>query len=566
MSEIFVFISTAFRLCTPLSLAAYGGYFSERSGTINIGLEGMMLFGAFSAAAVAHQTSNPILGLLGGMGAGLLLASLHAILCIHFKTNQIISGLAINLLGFGIPPLLCKAFYGASSGTPALELSQRVQPIIGISPFMFLSFIFCILFWFVHRYSVFGQYLRFAGEHPETLESQGISVKKIRWIGILFSGVLCGIAGSYLSIEHGSGFSRNMTAGRGFIALAALILGRWTPHGAFLGSFIFGLVEASQILLQGVVFPSGQAVPVQWIQMLPYAITLLILSGVGFKMKSSQPPKALGKPFLTILFCCVLLPGCIVPENILQFFNKNIGPFFSLKFERTKQKAISDPQNPTIDDQYVNGEFIRELFKVVLERDLRNEEEFTKYLNVLEQGGHYEGIYNGILYSAEYREKEKGIAPVKAVKSYSEIMAQLSLDQKYDPLKIQEPQEPPDVPPLQKEDNIKPPQPTPLERDGLIAQYEKEAIPLSTYTLKRRLGEELLKTIDLKKAYREKLATWFGKFTFFINKKGTNFGIQQRNVLNEYYHYKWALDTSEDRIKWECLNRIHMTMNTTSSM
>jgi simple sugar transport system permease protein len=153
-----------------------------------------------------------------------------------------------------------------------------------------------VLFWFVHRNTRLGQYLRFSGEHPEALQSQGVSVTRVRWTGVLLAGVLCGIAGAYLSIDHGSGFARNMTAGRGYIALAALIIGCWTPLGAVLAALAFGAIEASQILLQGTTLWGGHTVPVQWIQMLPYIATLIILAGAaGGRLIHARAPKALGR-------------------------------------------------------------------------------------------------------------------------------------------------------------------------------------------------------------------------------------------------------------------------------
>ena len=298
MIAFLAFLHTALRLSTPLGYGALGGYCSERSGTINIALEGLMLMGAFTAAVIAHQTHNPWLGVGAGVLGAMALASLHAFLCVGLGADQIISGLAVNLLAAGIPPVVSKALYDMSSGTPMLENKERVGEIFGTSPLMLGMFVALGLIYLIHTRTRLGQYLRFAGEHPEALQSQGIHVKRIRWAGVLLSGALCGLAGAYLSIDHGAGFTRNMTAGRGFIALAALIIGSWTPLGAFIAALVFGAIESSQILLQGVTLPSGQTVPVQWIQMLPYIATLFILAGlVGSRFGRSRPPKELGQPF-----------------------------------------------------------------------------------------------------------------------------------------------------------------------------------------------------------------------------------------------------------------------------
>lgn len=302
MSGFLAFLLTALRLSTPLSYGALGGYCSERSGTINIALEGMMLIGSFTAAVVAHQTHSAFLGVAAGAFGGLTLALLHGFLCIELGSDQIISGMAVNLLAAGIPPVASKALYEMSGGTPLLNEAERVPQIFGVSPLVIGVYITLGILVFVHRSTRLGQYIRFAGEHPEALQSQGISVKRIRWIGVLLAGLLCGIAGAYLSIDHGGAFARNMTAGRGFIALAALIIGRWTPLGAVLATLTFGLIEASQILLQGTQTPwgaPGQTVPIQWIQMVPYIATLAILAGLvgGNKARRSRPPSALGRAF-----------------------------------------------------------------------------------------------------------------------------------------------------------------------------------------------------------------------------------------------------------------------------
>ena len=292
------FLSSVIRLSTPLLLASLGGYTSERSGTINIALEGLSLIGAFAAAAGAHAFHSPWMGILCGMSASIFFAAIHGYLCIQWGANQIISGIAINFLAVGLPPVVSKALYDFSGGTPQLTSLECMPHYFFGSPLVAATLFLIILMIFIHQNHKWGQYLRFAGEHPHALQSQGISVRRIRWQAIVLSGFFCGLAGSYLSIDHGTAFSRNMTAGRGYIALAALIVGRWTPQGASFACLMFGFIEASQILLQGLTLPSGNTVPVQWIQMIPYAATLLILAFYGTSTKrNSFAPKALGQPF-----------------------------------------------------------------------------------------------------------------------------------------------------------------------------------------------------------------------------------------------------------------------------
>lgn len=257
-----------------------------------------------------------------------------------------------------------------------------------------------------------------------------------------------------------------------------------------------------------------------------------------------------------------LLTGC--NDDAIGLFNSTVGQALGLKLQTSKgQKPAaqsteaSDPLSG--DHRKMNAEFIHEMFRVTLNRNVRNKDEFEKYMYMLDQGGHYEGIYNGIVYASEYRDLEKGIAPVSALKDFAEILAQILLDQKYDPLKIQKPDAASES--QATIGDAKPQQPNEAERLALVGEVERESITKSTYYLKRRLGEELLKTIDLKKEYREKLATWYARFTVYMNKKGVDFAVPLRNKQDEYFHYKWALTADEDRLKWECINRAHRLIN-----
>ena len=263
-----------------------------------------------------------------------------------------------------------------------------------------------------------------------------------------------------------------------------------------------------------------------------------------------------------------LLPSCSVSPDVAKMFNEKIGPLIGMKLSVAPapptKAATTNPEEEVDapDNRAMNADFIREAFRVVLLRDLRSRDEFDKYTNVMDQGGHYEAIYNGLVYAAEYREKEKGVSPVSSLKAYAQIMAQITLDQKYDPLKVHQAEEAEAAAGTKSETGeVTPPQPSEAERIALIGTIERDAITQSTFWMKRRLGEEILKTIDLKKEYKEKLATWYARFTVFMNKRGVDFGLPQRNKPEEYFHYKWALDADEDRLKWECLNRAHKTIN-----
>ncbi len=292
MAEILTIalIWSTIRLSTPLILAALGGLFSERSGVINIALEGMMLAGAFTAAAATYAAGNPFIGLAAGMAAGTLIAGIHAIACIRYKADQVVTGTAINILMLGLPAFLSGAFFLSSGSTPQIPKEQLIPRLP-----MLIAFVLVPLSWYVLYKTPFGLRLRSVGENPEAADAAGVPVARMRYAGVLLSGVLAGIGGAYLSIGQSSLFTRNMTSGRGFIALAALIFGKWRPFQTLLACLLFGFTEAISIQMQGVVkLPSGEDIPVQFIQMVPYVLTIIVLAGF---IGSSRPPKALGIPY-----------------------------------------------------------------------------------------------------------------------------------------------------------------------------------------------------------------------------------------------------------------------------
>jgi general nucleoside transport system permease protein len=286
MSEILVvaLFFSAIRLATPLLLAALGGLFSERSGIINIALEGLMLAGAFTAATVTHYTGNPWVGLAAAILAGALVALVHGIACIQFKADQVVSGTAINLLFLGVPALLSGALFASTGATPQLRQDQLIPniPII-------LAFALVPVVWYVLGRTRFGLRLRAVGENPEAADTAGVDVTRVRYLAVMLSGALAAIGGAYLSIGQSSLFARNMSAGRGFIALAALIFGKWRPVQTMLACLLFGLAEAISIQMQGV-----SRIPVQFIQIIPYVLTIVVLAGF---IGHSRPPRALGTPY-----------------------------------------------------------------------------------------------------------------------------------------------------------------------------------------------------------------------------------------------------------------------------
>jgi len=277
------------RVSTPLIFAALGGMFSERSGVVNIALEGKMLLGAFGAAVGTLATHSPWLGGLCGAGCGVALAAIYGWFVISLRADQIVAGMAINMLALGLTPFLCKILYNVTGSTPAIPIGERFQ-----SAPLFIVWLLVPFCWFWTKHTPGGLRVSFAGEHPEALDAAGIRVNRVRWLAVLVSGALAGLGGASLSIYLSSSFSRDMTAGRGFMALAALIFGKWKPVPAAMACLLFGFAEAAQIRLQGIVIWGMEPIPVQFIQILPYVVTILVLAGfVG----RSRAPKALGTPF-----------------------------------------------------------------------------------------------------------------------------------------------------------------------------------------------------------------------------------------------------------------------------
>jgi len=283
-------IASSIRLATPLLLAALGGLFSERSGVINIALEGLMLAGAFTGATVTHFATvkgypgAPWIGLIAAIVAGVIVAGIHAVACIKYKADQVVTGTAINILFLGVPALMSGALFDSTGATPQIPINNLIPtaPII-------IAFALVPITWYVLNRTPFGLRLRAVGENPEAADTAGVSVARVRYTGVLLSGALAAIGGAYLSIGQSSLFTRNMTAGRGFIALAALIFGKWRPVQTMLACLLFGFAEAVAIQMQGVVM-----IPVQFIQIIPYVLTIVVLAGF---IGQSRAPRALGIPY-----------------------------------------------------------------------------------------------------------------------------------------------------------------------------------------------------------------------------------------------------------------------------
>ncbi len=290
------FLATFIRSVVPLLLTALGGLYSERGGVVNIALDGLIIFGAL-AGAVSTKMLDPTfgafapwLGWLIGMVVAGFIAWIHAVLSIKYKANQVISGTGINMLATGVPPVILTALYGSSTESPKVE---HALPLWGVgdlrfSPPVYFAFLAVAITWYVLYRTPYGLRLRATGEQPAAAASMGISVKQIRYSAVILSGVLAGTAGVFLSIGNLDSYVRNISAGAGFIALAALIFGQWTPLGVLAATLLFGLLQALSIALGGT-----DLLPPTLVLALPYLLTIVALAFTG----RSRAPKALGQPY-----------------------------------------------------------------------------------------------------------------------------------------------------------------------------------------------------------------------------------------------------------------------------
>ncbi|SJZ87093.1 nucleoside ABC transporter membrane protein [Enhydrobacter aerosaccus] len=296
---VFLMLAATVRTAAPLILCAMGGLFSERSGIVDVGLEGKMLTAAFFAAAVSAVTGSAWWGVAAAIAAAEAMALLHGLACITYRGNQVVSGVALNILAAGLTVVLGNAWFARGGQTPALDQpGQRLMPLFspraGDNILVYVALLSVPLTWWLLARTRFGLRLRAVGEMPLAVDAAGISVGWLRYLAVLLCGLLSGLAGAYLSIAQNAGFSRDMTAGQGFIALAAIIFGKWRPVPAFGACLVFGLLDAVAIRLQGVRVPGFGEVPVQLIQALPYLLTMFLLAGF---IGRAVAPKAIGIPY-----------------------------------------------------------------------------------------------------------------------------------------------------------------------------------------------------------------------------------------------------------------------------
>lgn len=289
-------IESGLRLAVPLIFACLAGLWSEKSGIIDIGLEGKMLAAAFAAACAAALTGQAWVGVFAGIFAACLFALLHGFASISARGNQIISGVALNMLAAGMTALLGHVIFKQGGRSPPLEGHARLGDIaFGQSIMTFAAIALAALSAWVLAGTRFGLRIRAVGENPAAVDHAGVSVTRLRYSAVLIAGVLCGLAGASLSLGQAASFLPMMTAGKGFLALAALIFAKWRAWPAFWTCFLFGLLDAIAIRLQGLTLPGIGTIPVQAIQALPYIFTLVLLAGF---MGRAIPPRAAGLPYV----------------------------------------------------------------------------------------------------------------------------------------------------------------------------------------------------------------------------------------------------------------------------
>jgi len=283
-------IASSLRMAVPIILTAIGAVYTERAGVVNIGLEGMMIVGSFWGALGSYYF-GPYVGFLFAMAAGAFLALIHAIATVTFRVDQIVSGVALNILAYGSSRFLSQAFFKMATTTPHVNgLFKLKIPLLGeTSPVIILALILVPVAGYILEKTVFGLRLRSVGENPLAADTLGINVFKMKYAGVIISGVLAGLAGAYLALEHTGMYVEGMTQGKGYIALAAMIFGNWTPKGALWASLLFGFAESLSFRVV-----QNAVIPYQFIKMIPYVLTLAVLAGV---VRKSTPPAADGVPY-----------------------------------------------------------------------------------------------------------------------------------------------------------------------------------------------------------------------------------------------------------------------------
>ncbi len=290
------FIAQVLRITVPYALAAMGGVMSERSGVINIALEGILLIGAFTCAVAAHgidpipgdvEADNVAIGVLAGAGGGVLIAALYALTVIRFQADQIVAGVAINLFAYGITRYLLKLIFGSTANSPPIPGFGKS---ILANPVFWLIVVLAVVIYALVNHTRTGLRLRAVGDHPEAADTMGVSVPRVRWMAVLTAGALAGLGGAWMALSI-NGFVAEMSGGRGYIALAAVIMGSWRPQWAVAACLLFGTAEAIQLQLEA---SNIEMIPNELTKTFPYVLTMVALAGF---IGRSRPPASIGKPY-----------------------------------------------------------------------------------------------------------------------------------------------------------------------------------------------------------------------------------------------------------------------------
>ena len=301
MDEILVgtLIASTLRVATPLILCALAGVLAERSGVVDLGLEGKMLFAAFAAAAAGVASNSLLVALAAACGVAVLLSWIHGYACVSHRGDQVVSGMALNIIAVGLTAVLGIAWFKQGGQTPPVSGDVRLtnigEGILAQNALVWVTFVLVGAVWWLIYRTRFGLRMRAVGENPYMVEAAGVSVLGLRYTALTLNGLLCGLAGAYLVLAQNASFGPNMTAGRGYMALAALIFGQWRPVPAMLACLLFGFLDTVAVRLQGVSLPHIGEVPVQAIQALPYVLTVLLLAGF---IGRNVAPAALGRPYV----------------------------------------------------------------------------------------------------------------------------------------------------------------------------------------------------------------------------------------------------------------------------
>ena len=300
MDEILIgtVVASTLRASMPLIFCALAGVLAERSGVVDLGLEGKMLFAAFAAAASGVASGSFIIAVGTACLVGMLLSWLHGYTCVTHRGDQVVSGMALNIIAAGLTVVLGIAWFKQGGQTPPVPDDVRLKPlgdgILAQNAMVYVAFVLVAAVWWLIYRTRFGLRLRAVGENPHMVEAAGVSVTRLRYTALTLNGALCGLAGAYLVLAQNAAFGPNMTAGRGYMALAAMIFGHWRPVPAMAACLLFGFLDTVAVRLQGVKLPEIGEIPVQAIQALPYILTVVLLAGF---IGRNQPPLALGRPY-----------------------------------------------------------------------------------------------------------------------------------------------------------------------------------------------------------------------------------------------------------------------------